>query len=59
MSEEKVHDRAKPTGLALRRVDLQRLECLATRDGLSKSAAVRRLIAAAWRDVNKEGQIES
>ena len=53
---EKALDRASPVGLALRRVDQQRLACLAARDGLSKSAAVRRLIAAAWRDVNQEGK---
>ena len=56
MSGEKVHDRARPTGLALRRVDHQRLERLAARDGLSKSAAVRQLIAVAWRDASKEEQ---
>ena len=54
MAGEKVVDRARPTGLALRQVDHQRLECLAIRDGLSKSAMVRQLIAAAWRDVSKE-----
>ena len=47
-------DRARPTGLALRRVDQQRLACLAARDGLSKSATVRLLIADAWRGVSKE-----
>ena len=53
------HDRAIPVGLALRRVDQRRLALLAKRDGLSKSAAVRQLIAAAWRDVSKEEKKES
>ena len=47
-------DRARPTGVALRREDQRRLECLAARDGLSKSATVRLLIATAWRGVSKE-----
>ena len=55
MAGEKL-DRARPTGLALRRVDHRRLECLAARDGLSKSATVRLLIAAAWRDVSQEAK---
>ena len=59
MAGEKVHDRARPTGLALRRVDHRRLECLAARDGLSKSALVRQLIAVAWRNVSKEEQSKS
>ena len=49
-------DRARPTGVALRREDQRRLAFLAARDGLSKSAAVRQLIAVAWRDASKEEQ---
>ena len=56
MAGEKALDRARPTGLALRRVDQQRLACLAARDGLSKSATVRLLIADAWRNTSKEEQ---
>ena len=43
-----------PPGLALRRVDQRRLALLAKRDGMSKSAAVRQLIAAAWRNLSEE-----
>ena len=49
-------DRARPTGVALRREDQRRLAFLAARDGLSKSATVRLLIATAWRDVSKEAE---
>ena len=47
-------DRARPTGVALRREDQRRLAFLAARDGLSKSSMIRVLIATAWRDVSKE-----
>ena len=49
----KMDDRARPTGVALRREDQRRLAFLAERDGLSKSAALRQLIAVAWRDASK------
>ena len=54
MAGEKTFDKARPTGLALRSEDHQRLAYLAARDGLSKSATVRMLIAAAWRVVSRE-----
>ena len=57
MAEATERDRARPTGLALRSEDHRRPAFLAARDGLSKSATVRMLIAAAWRVVSKEEKI--